>query len=241
MAVSISEAKKNRFLRNHFIRKNQQFVLSSAEKICHRHITFQDDEWSIALIAFNEAIDSYEEGKGDFYGLAYRVMERRLYDEGRKAKRHENEVPVAGYVLDGIVDEDPDPLEKKAVQAAAESVPQHEDAEDEITEVQNILHTYGFSFKDLVSASPKAAKTKHQCAEAVGLMLRHDDLLHEMKTNHALPSKKLQKLALSEKGEKLKTGVLERCRRYIIAAVIILDGDYPILASYLTEIRKEML
>ena len=240
MAVSVSEAKKNRFLRSHFIRKNQKFVLDSCRKICRRFITVNDDEWSVALIAFNEAIDSYDENKGDFYGLAYTIMERRLIDYARKEKRHENEVPVAGYVLDGTLDDDPDPIDKKAAQAAADSIPQHPQAEAEIAEIQTILQSYGFSFRHLVKASPKAEKTKKQCAIAVGILLEKEELKETMRRTHSLPAKEIMAAALAEKQIKLKAGVLERCRKYIIAVTEILDGDYPVLASYCSEIRKEM-
>jgi RNA polymerase sigma factor len=196
---------------------------------------------SIGLIAFNEAIDSYEEGKGDFYGLAYRVMERRLADSRRKEKRYEKEIPVEPYVLDGTMDEDPSPLQKEVAKEAADTeVPQHEGAEEEIEAVQNILKEYGFSFFDIAGASPKAAKTKQQCAWAVCILLEHRDLFADMRRTHSLPAKEMIEAAKTERQVKLKSGVLDRCRRYIIAAAEILAGEYPVLSSYLNGIRKEL-
>lgn len=100
--------------------------------------------------------------------------------------------------------------------------------------MQEVLQPYGFSFFDLASCSPKAGKTKKACALAIGALLSDEGLLSSMRITRTLPSKGiLERVKISPK-------ILERHRRYIIAAAEILDGDYPILQSYLTTIRKEM-
>jgi RNA polymerase sigma factor len=43
-----------------------------------------------------------------------------------------------------------------------------------------------------------------------------------------------------EKNSKIPRKILERHRKYIIAAAEILSGEYPFLAQYLQGIRKEM-
>ena len=58
-------------------------------------------------------------------------------------------------------------------------------------------------------------------------------LLAQMRLKRLLPIKEL-----SEASGVLRK-ILERHRKYIIAATEILDGDFPILAGYLSFIRRE--
>ena len=44
--------------------ENELFILHTAQKTVGRRITRSDDEWSIALSAFWEAVQHYDPGKG---------------------------------------------------------------------------------------------------------------------------------------------------------------------------------
>ena len=103
---------------------------------------------------------------------------------------------------------------------------------EEITAVQATFSRYGFSFFDLTECSPRAEKTKRACAQAVRVLLENETLLAQMRQKRMLPVKEIVKNSgVSDK-------VLDRHRRYIIAAAEILSGDYPVLSAYLDFIRK---
>ncbi len=108
-----------------------------------------------------------------------------------------------------------------------------ERAREEIAEMQEILGEYGFSFFDLAECSPKAEKTKKSCGKAICTLIATAVLMALMRLKHLLPIKEL-----SEKSGVIRK-ILERHRKYIIASAEILDGDFPILSSYLKNIRKE--
>ena len=82
MAVA---AATNRQLRENFIRDNEQTILRIASKVSGKYITRSDDEWSVALLAFNKAIDTYSPDRGDFGGYAAVLIKRALV----LALRHE--------------------------------------------------------------------------------------------------------------------------------------------------------
>ena len=63
-------------------------------------------------------------------------------------------------------------------------------------------------------------------------MMAAPSLLSQMRKTRMLPMKELE--AVSGVSRK----ILDRHRRYIIAAAEILSGDYPILSAYLEFIRK---
>ena len=63
----------------------------------------------------------------------------------------------------------------------------------EIESITELLLTYGFSFYDLVSCSPKAEKTKKSCTKAINYLLKNPLLLIELQTTKLLPIKIIEK------------------------------------------------
>ena len=53
-----------------FLQDYETFVLASASEVSKRFISKSDDEWSIALIAFYNAIKSFDADKGSFFPYA---------------------------------------------------------------------------------------------------------------------------------------------------------------------------
>ncbi len=221
-----------------FIEKSGQFILFQAFKAVHHFVSTSDDEWSVALIAFNEAIRTWDEEKGPFKPFASLVIKRRLVDHLQSEKRHAAEVSVEPYALNGDYEEDEDSVNSRVRQTTYEvagyadegSTPGTSATADEIEAVQQLLQPYGFSFYDLTACSPKAEKTKNSCAKAVRGILASEELAASMRKDRALPMKKLTELTGIDRK------ILERHRRYIIAAAEILSGDFPVMASYMKNI-----
>ncbi|MBQ3790070.1 MAG: RNA polymerase subunit sigma [Lachnospiraceae bacterium] len=224
------------------IEKSRQFILFQAFKAVHHFVSTSDDEWSIALIAFSEAVRTWDEEKGPFKPFAALVIRRRLVDHLQSESRHAAEVSVEPYALNGDYEEDDGTVNAKVRQTTYEfagyadeaSTPGTSATADEIEAVQQILKPYGFSFFDLAACSPKAEKTKSSCARAVAGIIRSEELTDIMRKDRALPMKKLAESTGIERK------LLERHRRYIIAAVEIITGDFPVLASYMKNITDLM-
>ncbi len=220
--------------------ENEKWILGCASKSAHRFVTKSDDEWSVALMAFSEAVRSYDDGKGEFLPFASVVIKRRILDYLRSEGRRSGEVSVAPEVFEGEIPEDNAEsvhlmVQQKIVEDSFESDAERNapTAKEEIEKVQKLLEKYGFSLFDLAECSPKAEKTKKCCADAVNALLSGEDLLDKMKKSASLPIKEL----CDKSGVKRK--ILERHRKYIIAAAEILGGDFPVLAEYMNYIRRE--
>ena len=223
---------------NALAESQQSWMLRTASEVTHRYITTSDDEWSIALIAFHEAVQSYEADKGAFRPLAATVIRRRVIDFLRSEGKYRDELSVTPAAFEGNLEEEEaaglnlQVQQRMAEEAAdAPTVDAPSLARAEISEMQDILKGYGFSFFDLADCAPKSEKTRRGCAAAVKTMLATLALLALMRLKKLLPIREL-----SEKSGVVKK-LLERHRRYIIAATEILDGDFPILAEYLHYIR----
>ncbi len=227
---------------NEFISNNTKFIKQCAYRSVNKFISESDEEYSIALSAFNEAIRSYDDSKGAFSSFAQIVIKRRLYDYLQSQYRHKAEISVEPYIMEGEIDdetESPLAFELKAKSAELSesnsySVTSSVTLKDEIDALAEMLTPYGFSFMDLASCSPHSVKTRSACANAVSIIMKSKELMAKMEKSKSLPMKDLVELSgISRK-------VLDRHRRYIIAAVLILNGEYPLLAEYMRYIKDTL-
>ncbi len=244
----VQKAQEDEEYLNKFIKDNKRFIMVSASKATRRFISENDDEWSIALIAFHEAVKSYDLSKGNFRTFAALVIRRRLTDYIISQSRHQAEIPLEPETMDGDIEDEENAsalqLEVRSRSAEIsesrgcgedEGKPGSTPMQDEIAAVQELLGHYGFSFWDLAECSPKAEKTKAACAQIVAALLKNPELFQKMRASRSLPVKEL--LALTRVQKK----ILERHRRYIIAAAEILNGEYPLLREYMNYIRKALM
>ena len=227
MAATSDERKREELIRGH-----EQTILRTASSACHRYVNKSDDEWSIALCAFSKAVDVYTAEKGDFLPFAQMLIKRDLIDYYRSQKNTLREVIVAPHVLEGGGEPEEDPsgvylaVVKNSQEASDRSL------RDEILAANELLSDYGFRFFDLTECSPQQDKTRKECAVAIRFMLTDSTLFAALEKTRKLPIKALA----AASGVSRKT--LDRYRKYIIMAVLILDGDYPQLAEYLKFVKE---
>lgn len=217
---------------NEFISESRAFILGCAGKQAGRYISESDDEYSIAMYAFFTAITKYNPERGDFLPFAGLVIKHRLTDYHRAQQKFSDEHSVSPGIFSGNTDDDSetqaihyevaDKLTDRPVLSAA----------DEIHTVNKIFSRFGFSFMELSEVSPKASKTKKLCAQAVRAIIASPIILETLRSTHKLPIR-----ALAAQSS-VPVKILERHRKYIIAATVILTGNFPILAEYMKYIKK---
>lgn len=207
-----AEAAKNEKLKNEFIGEYRNFILSCASKTLKHTVTDSDDEFMTAMLGFNEAIDKYDEGKGKFLIFASMIIRNRLIDELRRNSKNTAET------FSELENENGKPFD----------IPSNDsrDVKWEIEALTTELQEFGISFFELATVSPKSRKTKRLCFEAVRYIINDDKLLKTIINKHILPVKKVSE------GVPLNRKTLERHRKYIIAAVIIVTQDYPEISAY---------
>ncbi len=216
------------------VKQQEPYILRCASKACRRFVTKNDDEWSIALLAFSEAVKSYEQGKGSFLSLAELVIHRRLIDYIKSQNKYNSEISIDPVLFDAEPEEETEDLGLRAAVAEQVSKQDTGDLKLEIEAANALFSKYSFTFFDLTECSPKSGKTKRACAKAVGYILKHPLLITLLHTTKLLPLKEI------EENAKVPRKILERHRKYIIAGVEILSGDFPLLAQYLSYIREEI-
>ncbi|MEG1240784.1 MAG: RNA polymerase subunit sigma [Oscillospiraceae bacterium] len=230
----VAEAMGNPMLQEELLREYKPFILKCASDCCKRYVTDSDDEWSIALGAFHEALQKYSPKDGAFLAFGKLVIRRRLYDYFDANQKFRSEIPVSPSVFSGE-EEDEESVTEVTLQVKKQLTYERDTtAADEIEAANGIFAQYGFTFFDLTECSPKAEKTKEACAKAAVFMLKSPILMNELRLTKQLPIK------IIEKNTRLPRKIMERHRKYIIAVVELLSGEYPHLADYLAVIRKEL-
>ena len=206
--LQAAQAKDDQKALEDFIRSQEGFIIKAASRASKHYITKSDDEWSVALSAFVEAVEKYELEKGSFMAFAELLIRRRLIDLFRINGRFNEEVHVED------IENEPD-----------KSVDENE-IKYEILALGEDLKLYGIEFMELADASPKAQKTRDTCRKAINWMLENPMIINQLREAHQLPIK------IIENNTGVPRKILERHRKYIIAVVEILTGDYPWLNEY---------
>lgn len=227
------EAAQNENKLNILIKHHEKIILYTASKHTGRFISKSDDEWSIALGAFVQAVKDYDLEKGSFLSFAKLIIQRRLIDYIRKKNKYRQEIHVNPVLFDSDTDEEEDPIRYAIRKKTLESQKQ-ENLAYEIKGVNELLKEYGFTFFDLIKCSPKAKKTKTACGKVIIYCIKEPGIIKELKNSKLLPIKIL------EKNTKVPRKLIERHRKYIIAAIEILSGEYPELAEYLRYVKEEV-
>lgn len=227
MGEEALDAVKTEDGRSAFITQNEKFIIGCANRFTRRFITKSDDEWSIALIAFSNAMDTYDADKGTFQSYARLLIERRLTDYVRSQARFSGEQSTEPYVFEGNIDEDSDNAAYQLHIVRATSTNDENPIRDEILALNEILTAYDITFMELTDCSPKAEKTKNACFQAVSYMKENPSLVEKMRSTKMFPMKNITE------NTKVPRKILERHRKYIITATEILCNDFPLLQEYI--------
>lgn len=225
-------------LRNQFITDYQPYVAKVTSRFCKRYIDpSRDDEFSIALGAFNEAINQFSPDSGrSFLSFAETVIRRRLIDYVRKESRFTGQIPYSSFEVEDDEDSVVNPVEIHQAIEQYEREKTIEERRSEIVDFNRCLQQFGITFGDLVEASPKHSDSREALFAIGALLARDSSLMSLVLTKKMLPIKELlEQVDVSRK-------TLERNRKFIIAVALIHCGPYPHLKHYLNipeEIRGE--
>ncbi|NMB98255.1 MAG: RNA polymerase sigma-I factor [Clostridiaceae bacterium] len=210
---------------NIFIEEYKPFIASCAVKACGKYLKYgEDDELSIALIAFTESIDAYDASKGNFLTFAQGVIRRRIIDYYRKEKKHIDIVSLNDIHSEN--DDDFDLSDRKALEKQ-QLADLNASRRLEIEEFKRELEKWDINLHDLVKESPKHKSTRDICSKVIKYIISKPE------TVEFIMQKKYIPLSDLEKSLKLSRKKIERFRKYIIAMIIIATEEYQFLKEYI--------
>lgn len=226
----VMEAKHDSLAADDLIRDYLPFIRSEAASVSQAAPGQSlDDEISIAMLAFHEAIEGYDQAKGSFLGYAARIIRNRLVDYFRREKRHYGQVslstPVDGeegaISLEDVV---PDDVRHEEMYDTRQATKQ------EIEELIAQLGRLGLSLTAIADNAPKQARTKAQVKQVLLYAKNHPVLIHEAVRTNKLPMTQL----VGGTGVEKKT--IERHRKYLMAMFVIFSNGYELIRGHLKQV-----
>ncbi|WP_343752402.1 RNA polymerase sigma-I factor [Lentibacillus halophilus] len=213
-------------VQDYLLKSYKPFIAKCVSEVCKRYINpMLDDEFSIGLIAFYDAVMTYSfERGGSFLSFANLVVKRKVIDYIRYVQK----TPVIAS-LDEHIDEEQleNPAEVIAVKEMHQEKLKSWHLREEIYDFKEQLHGYKLSLAQISKAAPK-----HKDARQTSIMTAktlYDDAVMRayVQQKKKLPIKDLtQKVNVSKK-------TLERNRKFILAIFIILLDDFTYLKEFL--------
>lgn len=227
------EAKVNPAIRAKLIEESQERIYQITCHISGRTLSWEnDDELSIGLIAFNEAIDTYEPEKGkSFWGYANLVIKHRLLDYFRRE---------ANWKKRTLYEENDDAIGLEIAQLEAKeafSKMRQEETDQERAEkvilFEQSLREYKIVLGDLAKDSPKHRDTRANLLAIANALVENEELLGKLFSTKQLPIKELMLIT----GQSRK--VLETGRRYLIALTLILSQpEFAFMKDFLQPLEE---
>jgi len=215
-------------LQNELIHSYKPFIAKTVSSVCKRYIYESDDEFSIGLIAFNEAIQKYSSQKGSsLLSFSEVLIKRRVIDYIRSQARHQNLNIDINHNQEDSDDQSGSIIDNELAIDDYKRKTDEQHRRDEILQFNEVLQNYELSFNDLVQQSPKHADARKNAMMVAKIIADKEELKNILIEKKRLPIKQLESyVSLSRK-------TIERNRKYIIAISLILIGDYVYLKDYI--------
>ncbi len=211
-------------LRNRFISDYKPFILKSVSQVTGiKNDVESSEEFSVALIAFNEALECYDpEKKHLFVDFSKQVIKRRLIDYIRSSKKNNVFLPFSSFN-----DSEKNDFEEKYLKDINSDYSTDLEIKEEFYSFEKKIGEFKITVKDLVTCSPKHRDTRELCLN-IAKIIADDDLLYKK-----LIDKKTLPFSDLVKRVNLCQRSIERNRKFIIAMVLVLKSDLEVLKSYI--------
>lgn len=221
-------AQADRQAADELIEQYLPFIRSEAAKTMGRFPTEGDDELSIAMFAFYEAMMAYRPGKGAFLKLAALTIKNRLIDHYRKEQSHQGQ-----FSLDMPQNEKGEPLAYFLADPAADtaSTLERADARREILHFTQVLGALGISLTEVAENCPKQDRTLRACMKLLSFARENPALLQQLTATGKLPAAQLSQ------GTGVSMKILERHRKYIAAILLAYTNGFEIIRGHLRQIK----
>jgi len=201
------------------------FMKKTASFVCNRFIDESDEEFSIAMVGFHEAVLKYDpKEKTSLTTFAHLIMKRRLIDHLRKEA-----VRNANVLLSIDVDEKTHSSECAFDESSIFSYSEErrtKERQEELAEYSRLLDEYGLSFRKLAAISPKHADARKTAFQIAQIIAETPEFYKHLTENKRLPIKQLEDIV------EVSRKTIERHRKYIIAVTLLLNHDFIYIKEY---------
>lgn len=204
---------------NDLLFAHAQFMKKTASFVCNRFIDEHDDEYSVAMSGFHEAILKFKPNKNaSFTTFAHLIIKRRLIDYIRKEIVRNEELFQEDNERNRYLDSTSIEIHSQESHAS--------DQREEMIRFNELLKNYGLSFDELSRTSPKHENTRKTAFQIAQIIAETPEFYEHVISKKRIPIKELEDLV------EVSRKTIERQRKYILAVVLLLGSDFYYIKEY---------
>ncbi len=196
------------------IERHKGFIIRTASKASGKYVRIDNDDcFEVALEAFAEAVEKYDENRGGFLGFAKLVMESRLKNYVAKENR---------TVKTASLEE----LSENGYDFADDLNREEEILKEEIREYKKELFHFGLTLEILADTAPKHKDTREKALNIADKAANDRPTAELTYSKRKLPIRAVARLcSVTEK-------IVKGSKNFILAAMIIFIRKYPSLHTW---------
>lgn len=226
----VEEIKKgDKQLKEKFIEDYIPFILKVVSSFYSSKIVDlkSSDEYSVGLMAFDEAIEKYDSTKSNnFIKFAELVIKRRMVDYFRKISAVcKNEIPFSCFNTKSEVD-----LEEQLNLSSRGVDIDRFELICELKDFSKQLEVFGLNIENIPDYMPKHKDSKQICIGIAKKIVENRKIYDKLKNKRYFHMKELSKII------DVHPKTVERNREFIICLCIIYGNDYGNFKTYLNKI-----
>lgn len=203
---------------NNLVKDNMAFIIKTVSNMTGRYVSIEnDEEFSIALEAFAEAVDKFDENRGAFLSFARLVIESRLKTYFTKINKMPQNASLEVLSEQGIEFEDITNKEADDVFIS------------EIDEYKKQLAYFGLNLEILADTAPKHRDTKERALGIAEVVSEDDNAVKLTYKKKKLPIKLVATIS------KVTEKIVKVSKNFILAAMIIFVKRYPVLYKWIAK------
>ena len=183
------------------------------------------DNLTDAMLAFAHSVQTYKPENGAFIHYAATVIRNRLIDNARK------ELAVQKPLFSLFAKIDKKDWEAEMSLQVFDRAEEERNLCLEIEAVNDAFAQWGFSWETLLKKCPKQERSRAVCRRIAETLRQSPELLADMLRTRHLPITRL--------AGTFPRKTLEKYRQYIIALIILSQGDYPYVYSFVPQSFSE--
>jgi RNA polymerase sigma factor len=215
-------------LRNQFIAESVPEIKHWVRRITRSFFAEQEDEFSIALAGFNQAIDRFSSQMNvPFYSYANMIIKHRLFDWMRRQKRQQA-IPFSDCDT-----EDGKPIEDQLSDPASEQPGQNLEIQESFMQLELQLEQFGFNLAGITADFPKHQDSQTFCIRVARQLSADEALFSHMQDKRRLPGVELARRC------QVPVKTIEKNRSSIILLALLMRSDLQVIKSYMTVFEKE--
>lgn len=207
---------------NKLIESHMPFLLRTVSNFTGKYISVEnDEEFSIGLLAFAEAVRRYEPDRGNFLSFARLVIESRLKNYMEKTGTYMQEESLEALQAVGIDFSQDEEVEGDET----------ERLHDEILKYREELLLFGLTLEKLADTSPKHRDTRKTAVQTAEAASEDTETVEETYRKRKLPVRRVARIG------KVTEKVVKTSKTFILAVMIIFVREFTGLRYWIKGTR----